>query len=163
PPLLGGAASPQPVTPKKRLPAKQDIVISKDPPKPTQAEEAPAPLRSDTGAGPPDGQPEGKPWGVSSGTPGATGTARPPPAPTPPPPVTAVLPFGEGMNRPTLVSGPKPVYSREAREARVEGTMLVKCVITTAGTLRSCRVLKSLPFMEQAVLSALASQRYTPV
>ena len=67
------------------------------------------------------------------------------------------------MNRPHRVEGPEPSVPREAREARVEGTMLVKCVITTTGSLRGCHVLKSLPFMDQPVLAALARQRYTPV
>jgi protein TonB len=67
------------------------------------------------------------------------------------------------MERPTLISGPQPVYSREALAARVEGTVLAKCVITTSGTLRDCRILKGLPYMEGAVLDALARQRYRPV
>jgi periplasmic protein TonB len=78
-------------------------------------------------------------------------------------PSSDVLPFGEGMSPPRLLEGPEPVYSREAREARVEGTMLVKCVITTAGALQGCRVIKPLPFLEKPVLDALALRRYTPV
>jgi protein TonB len=94
---------------------------------------------------------------------GGTGTALASAAPPPPKPTMEVLPFGEGMNRPVLASGPQPEYPQKAREAKVEGTMLVRCVITTAGTLRNCRVLKSLPFLDEPVLSALAQQRYTPV
>jgi protein TonB len=73
------------------------------------------------------------------------------------------MPFGPGMERPALLSGPQPVYPREALAAKVEGMMLVKCVITTAGTLRSCRILKGLPYMERPVLDALAQYRYKPV
>ena len=78
-------------------------------------------------------------------------------------PSSEVLPFGEGMNLPRLLEGPEPVYPREAREARVEGTLLAKCVITTEGTLRSCRIIKSLPFLDEPVLTALAHRRYAPV
>jgi protein TonB len=39
----------------------------------------------------------------------------------------------------------------------------VRCVITTTGTLQGCRVLQSLPYLEQPVLEALAHRRYTPV
>ena len=74
-----------------------------------------------------------------------------------------ILPFGEGMSLPHLIDGPEPVYPRAAREARVEGTLLAKCVITTEGTLRSCRILKSLPFLDEPVLAALARRRYAPV
>src|SRR5689334_25239469 len=42
PPPLGGAARVQPVTPKKPLPAKTDLVVTKDTPKPTPTQEEPA-------------------------------------------------------------------------------------------------------------------------
>jgi protein TonB len=74
-----------------------------------------------------------------------------------------VLPFGPGMSLPRLVEGPEPVYPREAREARVEGTLLAKCVITTEGALRGCQIIKPLPFLDEPVLTALARRRYTPV
>ncbi|NMO16947.1 energy transducer TonB [Pyxidicoccus fallax] len=74
-----------------------------------------------------------------------------------------VLPFGAGMTRPRKLSGPKPQYTREALQARVQGLMIIKCVITTRGTVERCRIIKSLPHMEQAVLEALHAQRYQPV
>ena len=74
-----------------------------------------------------------------------------------------VLPFGEGMKRPERLSGRDVTYTREAREARVEGTMLVKCVITVKGELERCRIIKRLPHMEEAVMDALKTWRMTPV
>jgi protein TonB len=67
------------------------------------------------------------------------------------------------MTRPTLVSKREPAYPREALVAKVGGLMLVKCVITTEGNLQRCRIVKGLPFMDQPVLQALASWKYTPV
>jgi len=81
----------------------------------------------------------------------------------PPVPSSEILPFGEGMSPPRLLEGAEPAYPREAREARVQGTMLVRCVITTTGALQGCRVLQSLPYLEQPVLEALAHRRYSPV
>ena len=161
-PALG---RPPPTTPQKtvsRTQRKPDTLYhSKDP-----YDEPPAKPADD---GEPSG-PYGDPNGDPNGTPGAgspTGTvAAPPPPPPPPPPPTAqnaVIPFGPGMERPHKTSGPEPAYTREAREARVEGKMLVQCVITVDGRLEACQVLKSLPFMDQAVLAALAQQRWTPV
>ena len=49
-----------------------------------------------------------------------------------------------------------------ALEGEIEGTLVVKCVVTTQGTVRNCRVLKSLPFMDRAVTDALEKRRYTP-
>jgi protein TonB len=74
-----------------------------------------------------------------------------------------VIPFGEGMTRPSLLSKVDPAYTREAIEAKVEGLMLVKCVITKQGALQRCRVVKGLPHMNDAVLTALASWRFTPI
>ncbi|KFA88257.1 energy transducer TonB [Archangium violaceum] len=76
---------------------------------------------------------------------------------------TEVLPFGSGMTRPRKLSGPKPRYTREALAARVEGLMIVRCVITVEGRIEQCRVIRSLPYMEEAVLDALYAQRYQPV
>jgi TonB family protein len=67
------------------------------------------------------------------------------------------------MNRPVMLSGRQPAYTREAVEAGVEGKMLVNCVITVRGELDNCRVIKSLPGLDAEVLSALKTQRYTPV
>ena len=41
--------------------------------------------------------------------------------------------------------------------------ILTKCVITTSGSLRNCRIVKGAPMMDQAVLRALSQWRYTPV
>ena len=74
-----------------------------------------------------------------------------------------VIPFGEGMTKPERLEGADPSYSREALEARVEGLMVVKCVISTSGRLDNCRIIKPLPHMEQPVLSAMSTWRYRPV
>lgn len=73
------------------------------------------------------------------------------------------VPFGPEMQRPVRLSGRDPGYTLEAVEARVEGKVLVKCVITVEGKVENCRVLRSLPWLDQEVLSALKTQRYTPV
>jgi protein TonB len=76
---------------------------------------------------------------------------------------TRAIPFGAGMTRPTLVSKVDIHYTQEARAARVEGVMLVKCVITEDGSLQNCRVVKPLPYVTPAVLAALTKWKYTPV
>lgn len=78
-------------------------------------------------------------------------------------PQNVTIPFGAGMNRPSMVSGRDPVYTKDALAARVEGLMIVRCTITTSGSITNCRVIKELPHMKQAVLDALYSRRYTPV
>jgi protein TonB len=74
-----------------------------------------------------------------------------------------VLPFGSGMTRPELLSGGDLQYTREALEARVEGSIVAKCTITREGEVERCRIIKGLPHMDEAVLSSLTSRRYRPV
>jgi len=82
---------------------------------------------------------------------------------TTPVPTNVVIPFGAGMNRPSIVSGADPIYTKEALAARVEGLMIVRCTITVTGSITNCRAIKSLPHMEQQVISALQARKYTPV
>jgi TonB family protein len=63
---------------------------------------------------------------------------------------------------PVLLSAPDVVLSAEARRNGVEGTMLVRCVITAAGTVESCEILKGLPLADAAVLAALRGRQYRP-
>jgi periplasmic protein TonB len=170
PPPLGGAVEARTEPRKKPVRVNPDSYVPVDPAKHVKE---PEPAPDAPGPGEPGGQPGGEPGGQIGGTiggqvggqVGGTGTVLPPtpPAPSTPPPSNQVLPFGEGMNRPQLVGGPEPVFPREAREAKVEGTLLAKCVITTEGALTGCRIIKSLPFLDQPVLEALAQRRYTPV
>jgi protein TonB len=74
-----------------------------------------------------------------------------------------ILPFGAGMTRPQLLAGRDPVYTRAARMARVEGTVIARCVITVQGRLEKCRIIKGQPHMDEAVLQALATRQYRPV
>ena len=84
------------------------------------------------------------------------------------PPVSApaapsVMHFQTGMTRPVAIVAPNPVYTRAALEARVEGTVIVKCVVTTSGTVSGCRIVKGAPHMDGAVLAAFASSRWRPI
>ncbi|MFS8067651.1 MAG: energy transducer TonB, partial [Byssovorax sp.] len=174
PPLLGGATQARVEPRKKPVRVNPDSYVPLDKTKVVKAPDPePAPAPEAAGAGEPGGeiggvaggQIGGTVGGLIGGTIGGTGTviSTAPAAPPPPPPSNQVLPFGEGMNRPQLLGGPEPVFPREAREAKIEGTLLAKCVITTEGALTGCRILKSLPFLDQPVLAALAQRRYTPV
>lgn len=70
--------------------------------------------------------------------------------------------FTEAMAPPAFVSGPEPEYTAKAIDRGVEGLMVVRCVVTVQGTVHGCQVLRSLPFMDQAVIEALQRRRYKP-
>jgi len=63
---------------------------------------------------------------------------------------------------PVLLAAPEIRLSQDAVHSGVEGTMLVRCVITAAGTVEGCEVLKGVPLAEAAVLLALQGRQYRP-
>ena len=129
-----------------------------EPPAPAPAQPS-APPDAVPGAG--EGDPRGSPGAQGDGAPGSTGTFPGPGAGAGP---GEVVTFGEGMTRPVMDPANTPVrYTREALEAKVQGLMLLKCVITLEGALTRCRVVKGLPHMDQAVLDTVSSWRVTPV
>jgi serine/threonine-protein kinase len=61
-----------------------------------------------------------------------------------------------------FISGPDPVYTREALAGRVQGTAVARCVIRADGSVTGCRMMRSLMFLDDGILAALASRRFTP-
>jgi TonB family protein len=74
-----------------------------------------------------------------------------------------VKPFGAGMNRPTKISGREIQYLQAARDAGVQGTALVKCIIGVDGAVTDCKIIKGLPLMDAEILSAVSTWKMTPV
>lgn len=80
----------------------------------------------------------------------------------PAPAADAAVEFNDSMTAPAMLSGPAPEYTADALERRVEGAMQVRCVVTSEGEVRGCKVLKGLPFMNAAVIEALERRKYKP-
>ena len=77
---------------------------------------------------------------------------------------TQVIPFGAGMERPPqYLTQTTPIYTKEAMAMHVTGVALVKCVINLDGSLSDCRITKSIPYMDAAILESLRSWKFTPV
>lgn len=70
--------------------------------------------------------------------------------------------FDDTMTAPKFQQGPSIEYSAEGLQQRVEGLMIVRCVVTVEGRVYGCRVIKSLPYMDEAVVSVLEARRYSP-
>jgi periplasmic protein TonB len=69
-----------------------------------------------------------------------------------------------GMTRPSFDRGElfRNIYTREALEAGVQGTMIIQCAVLADGSVRSCRPLKPLPFLTDAVITRLEHSRVAP-
>jgi len=160
PPPAGGGATRKPRTEPKK-PKKPDTVVQttkpqeipKEAPKPSPEPEQPGGqvggVKGGVQGGVVGGQVGGVVGGVVGGTVGGSGTE--------------VIPFGSGMVRPTVTSPPDFRLTREAAAARISGKVLLKCVINTDGSVSDCKIMKGLPYMDQAVLTGMRSARYTPV
>jgi protein TonB len=66
------------------------------------------------------------------------------------------------MCHPTAIIPPSIKYPRGAREKRVAGTVSVKCTLPLDGYPRNCRIVRSVPELDQEVLRAMSSARYEP-
>jgi TonB family protein len=82
----------------------------------------------------------------------------PPPAPVKP---TAYR-TGGAIREPRKVHHVPAVYPEIARAARVEGVVILEATIDERGVVSGARVLRSVPLLDQAALSALRQWRYTP-
>ena len=92
----------------------------------------------------------------------------PPPPPPPPPPGPAPLIDGQAPVRvggnikvPTKTLNVAPVYPQEAKDAQVQGVVIIEATIDTAGAVRTTRVLRSIPMLDQAAIDAVSQWQFT--
>lgn len=95
----------------------------------------------------------------------------PPPPPAPPAPQTGpstawtgerAIRVGRGVKPPTKIKDVRPVYPPVAREAGIQGIVILEVVIGTDGRVSDARVLRSIPLLDQAALDAVAQWEFTP-
>ncbi len=89
-----------------------------------------------------------------------------PPTPAPPPQKavapTLVRPGFQGVREPKRISGSTPEYPAIARIAKVQGAVILEAVIDERGEVGRIKVLRSVPLLDQAAISAVQQWRYTP-
>jgi TonB family protein len=70
---------------------------------------------------------------------------------------------GGAVTRPTLISRVDPEYPDSAREARIQGTVIVQGIVLTDGTIAVTRVLRSLDAtLDRNALEAMKQWRFDP-
>lgn len=72
---------------------------------------------------------------------------------------------GSGVTPPIALHQEKPQYTSEAMRARIEGAVLIECVVQTTGVCSDVRVLRSLDSrfgLDQQALRAAALWRFLP-
>jgi protein TonB len=84
------------------------------------------------------------------------------PVQLPPPPARAPVRLGGQVTAPVKIVDVRPVYPPMARQARVEGTVLIDASIDEDGKVKAARVSRSVPLLDQAALSAVRQWIFTP-
>jgi protein TonB len=54
------------------------------------------------------------------------------------------------------------VYPAEAKDARVQGQVIIEATIAPDGTVQNARVLRSIPMLDAAALDAVRQWQFTP-
>jgi GH25 family lysozyme M1 (1,4-beta-N-acetylmuramidase) len=105
-----------------------------------------------------------KPPGTSL-PPSTAGSPLPPVSPADAIPSEA-LPYQEGMapHPPRMTHVGQPlIYTAQALEARISGMAIVLCTIQISGRVTDCTVVKSLPFLDEALKGMMTSRVYQPM
>jgi len=72
---------------------------------------------------------------------------------------------GNGVSQPRLLSEVKPQYTADAMRAKVQGTVLVVCVVRADGTITDVRVARSLDptfGLDQQAIAAVKQWKFAP-
>jgi TonB family protein len=98
---------------------------------------------------------------------GSDPSAPPPPPPPPPPQFYEVdgqqaVRIGGNVPAPKKLFDVRPEYPAEVKAQGISGIVIVEAVIDTQGTVRSTRVLRSIPGLDEAALAAVREWRFTP-
>jgi len=117
------------------------------------------------GGGEPGGVEGGVPGGVQGGVPGGVGGGVlggvPKEEPPPPPPDKPVRVGGQ-IKAPRKVRDQAPAYPEVAKQARVEGVVILEAVISPEGRVTEVKVLRGSPLLDDAAVNAVKSWVYTP-
>jgi TonB family protein len=69
---------------------------------------------------------------------------------------------GGNVRTPTKIKDVRPAYPPEAQAARVQGVVILETVIDDQGNIANARVLRSIPLLDSAALTAVSQWQFTP-
>ena len=70
--------------------------------------------------------------------------------------------MGQQVKPPTKVQDVRPVYPEEAREAGIQGVVILEVRIEPDGRVGGARVLRSIPALDTAAIDAVRQWQFTP-
>lgn len=70
---------------------------------------------------------------------------------------------GNGVSAPKLLKIVQPQYTADAMRAKVQGTVVLECIVMPDGTISEARVKRSLPFgLDEEAIKAARQWRFSP-
>ena len=85
-----------------------------------------------------------------------------PSAPPPPPPPPEPVRVGGNIQPPTKTRDVPPQYPPVAQAARVQGVVILEAIIGPTGRVTEVTVLRSVPLLDEAAITAVKQWEYTP-
>ena len=72
------------------------------------------------------------------------------------------LRIGGAIKPPVKIRDVKPAYPPVAQASKVQGVVIIEAIIDESGAIAATRVLRSIPMLDDAALSAVAQWQFTP-
>ena len=85
-----------------------------------------------------------------------------PPPPPPPPPPPARVRVGGNVQSANLLTQVKPAYPPLAKQARIQGVVVLEAEISKEGTIDNLKVITGHPLLIQSAIDAVKQWRYKP-
>lgn len=78
----------------------------------------------------------------------------------PPPPQKAPIRVGGAVKPPERIKHVEPVYPDIARQAKIQGVVIIEAIVGKDGSVTAAKVLKPLPLLDEAALQAVKQWKY---
>ena len=158
------AAPPPPPPPPPPAPRQQNQPKPMSTPVPTENRfqapiETPEQVKPDEGID--LGVEGGVPGGVEGGVPGGVVGGVVGGLPDAPPPPQAVRVGGQ-IKEPKKLKHVNPAYPDIAKQARVQGVVILECTISPQGRVTDVKVLRGIPLLDSAAIEAVKQWVYSP-
>jgi protein TonB len=159
-PPLPTPAEPAPRAPAPPGPKHKPIAVPTAVPTEMPAEADPGEAkRSEDDYG--EGSGEGVPRGTGA-APAVVPPPPPPPLPRPPPKPAGPIQLSENDTPPEAIATPQPAYPVDVKAEGVEGTVVVRFVVTESGEVTNVTVVKGHPRLDPGVLATVRTWRFKP-
>jgi protein TonB len=160
--------APPPPPPPPPAPAPARPAVQVEAPQVERADDFTAPIEIPDDLVPEEGIDFGVEGGVAGGVEGGVpggvvgGVVGGLPEAPPPAPALKPLRVGGNIQEPRKLKAVPPAYPEAAVKARIEGVVILECLISPQGRVREVNVLRSVPLLEEAAVDAVKQWVYTP-